>query len=311
MIKDVFNLKKNAWHSKLMNFTWGYTHRDFSHICPYFWLSILNVIMFPITFLIKNVIIGLGKLLGELLVKISDSLINYMDSRPDKWEKREIWEDRFIENLKKGDGLESFIKLDLDLKCNGKFNDIFNKIYHYRDSHRDLYAKILALREKYFAEQEKKKDQYHAEIKALTIKNKQKITKMVNIFKPIAVNIIYLAAGFSLAFVGLGLYELGILLYNVGVWIFNLHFNIDWNTFFLLIGVIIGVVISVVLLVVVLDFIRNKFNNCCECRQKLLNFFSYFKYLKYLGYPVYYVYKFFELLWVMLKDNCPAIKWED
>lgn len=311
MIKDVFNLKKNAWHSKLMKFTWGYTHRDFSHICPYFWLSILNVVIFPLTFLIKKVIVGIGGLIAILIIKMLKPLINYMESRPGKWEKLELWEDKFIEELKKGNGLESFAKLDLELRCNSKFNDVFQKIY-YRDSNKDLYAKIQALRIKYNDEQNKKENQYDAEIKALTIKNKQKITKMVNIVKPIAVNIIYLAAGFTLAFVGFGLYELGILLYHVGVWISNLKFGtIDWNTFFLVIGIAIGIGLSASLLYIVINYFYDKISNCCECRQKLLNFFSYFKYLKYLGYPVYWVYKFFELLWIMLKDNCPAINWED
>ena len=310
MIKEVFNLKKNAWHSKLMKFTWGYTHRDFSHICPYFWLSVLNVVMFPITFFIKTVVVGLGKLIGDLFVKIFGPLIIYVQNRPSKWERLEMWEEKFIEELKKGNGLESFARLDLELKCNTKFNDVFQKIY-YIDSNRDLYAKIQALREKYFDEREKKQYQYDAEIKALSIKNKQKITKMVNIVKPIAVNILYLAAGFTLAFVGLGLYELGILLYKLGVWILNLSFDIDWHTFFLAMGLLIGLGLAVILLVVIVSYFYNKITNCCECRQKLLNFFSYFKYLKYLGYPVYYVYKFFELLWIMLKDNCPAINWED
>ena len=248
------------------------------------------------------------KLLNQ--VKNSEDLsthpyLSYLDPVNNIWLKRDF----FMKSMFNSDGTRLLDKDGIPITI--KLGDIASVLTRTEDGVVEKHPRSLTVREKYFAEQEKKKDQYHAEIKALTIKNKQKITKMVNIFKPIAVNIIYLAAGFSLAFVGLGLYELGILLYNVGVWIFNLHFNIDWNTFFLLIGVIIGVVISVVLLVVVLDFIRNKFNNCCECRQKLLNFFSYFKYPKYLGYPVYYVYKFFELLWVMLKDNCPAIKWED
>lgn len=48
MFKDVFVLRKNAWHSRLMHYIWGLRYHDFSHICPYFWLSIFNVIISPI-----------------------------------------------------------------------------------------------------------------------------------------------------------------------------------------------------------------------------------------------------------------------
>lgn len=34
----------NAWHCRVMKYTWGWDDRDFSHMCPYFWLSIFNMI---------------------------------------------------------------------------------------------------------------------------------------------------------------------------------------------------------------------------------------------------------------------------
>lgn len=48
MFKDTFVLKKNAWHMKLMTYIWGLKHYHFSHLCPYFWLSIFNVIISPV-----------------------------------------------------------------------------------------------------------------------------------------------------------------------------------------------------------------------------------------------------------------------
>lgn len=53
MIAEYFTLKKNSWHVKLMKEIWGYTHRDFPNMCPYFWLSIFNVLISPIYFLSK------------------------------------------------------------------------------------------------------------------------------------------------------------------------------------------------------------------------------------------------------------------
>jgi hypothetical protein len=48
MIKDIFKLKKQSWHIYLMEFLWGLTHQNFPNMCPYFWLSVANVIIAPV-----------------------------------------------------------------------------------------------------------------------------------------------------------------------------------------------------------------------------------------------------------------------
>lgn len=52
MIKDVFTLKKGSYLIWLMKYIWRLDYRDFSHMCPFFWLSILNhfaiLVVFPI-----------------------------------------------------------------------------------------------------------------------------------------------------------------------------------------------------------------------------------------------------------------------
>lgn len=54
MFKDVFVLKKNAYHARMMKYIWGLNHYDFSHICPYWWLSVFNHIVFLPVFTVKE-----------------------------------------------------------------------------------------------------------------------------------------------------------------------------------------------------------------------------------------------------------------
>lgn len=60
MIKDVFKFKKDSWHMKLMTFIWGFEYYEFRNMCPYFWLSVFNVvvgisIIIPGKYLVKGI----------------------------------------------------------------------------------------------------------------------------------------------------------------------------------------------------------------------------------------------------------------
>lgn len=304
MIKEIFVLKKNAWHSKLMKFIWGYSHYDFSHICPYFWLSVLNVVIFIPICIIK----GLKGVFNFVFAGLGNTIENIADNVADKKRDNKYnWKQVTIENIRNGINLEYYAKLNLDRSCNRKYARLINDLYH-DDSFAEILAKIQKLREEYELAEEQRQLKYQNELKAITIKNKAKITKIVNIVKPISLYILYLLAGFTLAFVGFGLYELGILLYNIGVWFANLPFStICWSDVF----VVISSVFGVIFLIIGLIYLVSKYEDCCECQDRVKKFFSYFKYLIYLGYPIYLIYKFFELLVIMLKDNCPAIDWKD
>jgi hypothetical protein len=53
----IFTLKKDAWHAKLMKYIWNLDHTDFTHMCPYFWLSIANFFIFSwAVFIITNIV---------------------------------------------------------------------------------------------------------------------------------------------------------------------------------------------------------------------------------------------------------------
>jgi hypothetical protein len=54
MIKDVFTLSKNSYHVKMMKYIWNLNYYDFSHMCPYWWLSVVNHIIFIPFFLVRE-----------------------------------------------------------------------------------------------------------------------------------------------------------------------------------------------------------------------------------------------------------------
>jgi hypothetical protein len=110
MFRDVFVLKKAAWHCRLMRYIWGLSHDDFSHICPYFWLSIFNVIvspvLLPIMFGFRSILPFIGKYTYKfsrwVFVGITETLDDW-GQRMDAYTQRqyEIWEQKHLEALRK------------------------------------------------------------------------------------------------------------------------------------------------------------------------------------------------------------------
>lgn len=49
-----------------MKFTWGVSEKSITNMCPFFWISIFNVIIFPITCVIK----GIKYLIMQILILI-------------------------------------------------------------------------------------------------------------------------------------------------------------------------------------------------------------------------------------------------
>lgn len=52
-----FTLNKNGWYVKLMMWTWGMSQKEamFTNMCPFFWLTILNILIIPITLVSKPI----------------------------------------------------------------------------------------------------------------------------------------------------------------------------------------------------------------------------------------------------------------
>lgn len=55
MFFDEVKLSKKSWHYKLMKLTWGQNTPNLWSFCPYFWLTIFNFIILPITLVIRGI----------------------------------------------------------------------------------------------------------------------------------------------------------------------------------------------------------------------------------------------------------------
>jgi uncharacterized membrane protein len=88
MIKDVFKLNPDAWHARYMEWIWDFHYTDFANMCPYFWLSVFNVVftLIPIIPLVKLIIYVVKKTIAffkkmneeqnaKLVEKIKEALV--------------------------------------------------------------------------------------------------------------------------------------------------------------------------------------------------------------------------------------------
>jgi len=181
MIKDVFVLSKNAWHSKLMKYIWNLNYRDYSHMCPYFWLSVFNVIAFVPVFIGKSVI-------GKIFTYSRSRFGDYLEKKEKQWALD------YIEKLKNDP--KELVKLSrLSTK---KYNDIlYYRNLNFSSLGSNFWKELYRLRDSYNDELSEKYEikSYRKEEKSLT--NKERINKLLKVVKPISKAILYIisAAG--------------------------------------------------------------------------------------------------------------------
>lgn len=76
---DTYRFNKNAWHFKFMKWCWGMEHEDITNMCPYFWSTILTMVIFPVLLLPLLIIKGVkgyAKWKAEKLIQRHESLTN-------------------------------------------------------------------------------------------------------------------------------------------------------------------------------------------------------------------------------------------
>ena len=47
-MKKLINFSESCWHYKLIRFTWDIDPKRFKNLCPYFWLTVASIILFPL-----------------------------------------------------------------------------------------------------------------------------------------------------------------------------------------------------------------------------------------------------------------------
>lgn len=316
MIKDKFIFNKNSYNVKLMKFTWGLNYYDFSHTCPYFWLSVFNhLFIIPILF-VKGVV-KLGKLIWKLFGYIAD-FFNFLGDKIS--EKQQNWYYTYYRRIKTNpEEQQKFICLDFSKKCNRKYSTWINDSYNYGSygmSEADDYDFLSWLYEQRNMSQNRRltyERNQESISRAASIKRKDKINKLLKIIKPITRVLLWIISGTIvivvtyLAFKGL----IG-LIHWFSTWKFN---SMGWKKFFHVLGQIglVAILLSVAAAIILLIIAGLK---------KLFCNFNCNKQMRIIGIPFVFILRIFSkiaktiyhlilLIIEIIKNNCPAIEWTD
>lgn len=278
MIKDTFQLKKNSWHSRLMKFSWNLYPNDFSHLCPYFWIVLGSVLLFPF--------MCFGKGFTFLIEKGMDMY--------DRWENEKVerWYGEYYYHLKSSkEELQKFIKMNLWGKGNKKYRMFFDKLHtndigywNSIDLHRKMYIKVSVY------------DNRYVQFKTEEQIRKSKIVRLNSIIKSVLrVSFFILALSLILLAIPYGYIFIVYLVHLTGSeWIHILKASLKWALFF---GCfVLGWNYTRIYKYFVSDYKRSKISNI-------------------LRSPFIFIWrkvvKLFGFLQAMIKEQCPAIRWID
>ena len=326
----------------LMEFLWGINHKNFPNMCPYFWLSVVNVILSPL--LIP--IIGTFKALRKLNERLVER------KKVKRTEEKETRIARYLSLIRKGElnaDIEKAIKYETDyysLSGNqrAKGNEIFSTIR--RSISREDSVKwidLLEQRRKSLEQvkdiarvEQRERDRAYNELINKKRKRKGKRRAVWNkITKPfrskytkqqligmwtVRIKFVFNVLKYALLIV---------LSAGVAWGLHWLYFNVspstwDWRGIGKALGavgigiLVVGAVIGIIALIrwIVLQL------NLYFTRKPIK--ITWLKYILYIFYPfiifkwiylgirwcLHQVRAFWRLLMSLKKDNCPAIEWE-
>ena len=275
MIKDVFELKKDNIFCKMLKYSWNVNYDDFSHMCPFFWLSIITVIILPVIVFIKIEIF-----LFVNIVKVLFKLIEWIAKIDSKYTEKV--HKRTIERIKSD---PEYVK-KLIKKWKYSSYNIPGYIKH-ADVDNDI-NKIMSGEYKKYSEQKKKKE----------LTNKEKINLIVKYALPIGRVILYII---GIIIIILGLY----IIYTFIDFLIHFHYRpIDWEIVLKVLKYI-GVSISLLAAIALIVFILRFLFNMVDLYIPNINIFKPFKWLwKGLCTIV-------QMIIQLYHNSCPAIKWKD
>lgn len=302
MFIESFKLKKDGWHMKLMNFIWGVTYKDFSHICPYWWSTLATVVFIvPLlawTFLKKGII---------YLAEKADDMVRA--SRDRKWERRQKEIDEFYEKIKSKDFFDKIVN-----SCDSKFKKFKDQMWDYNfsnkfDSHNEYYEfrnRFFDEREK-IEEQRKEKERTQEQLdRERQIKRKQTITKVLNVVKPILKVLFVIASITAAIFV---VYYAYIFI----SWLITLDYS--WAEFWKWDWVdIMATMLSTILYIGGLALFIYLFVKAIRFANKSSKTWCTPKWVKSIERGLIWfgtgVVTIWNIIVQMIKDNCPSIDWE-
>jgi hypothetical protein len=187
MFFDEVKLSKKSWHYKLMKFTWGQNTPNLWSFCPYFWLTIFNFFILPITLVIRSFQGFINFLDRKLYLEPYERFVKEKSEDPlfigaimeydysekklpsrSMFKKRDRWS--FIEDLEN----MLLTKWDIDYKYSEEYREkqreIYEKYWDYKAKKRQTNAEIESRKN---AEREMKRLEHLAKKR----ENRQKIEK--------------------------------------------------------------------------------------------------------------------------------------
>jgi len=318
MIKDVFVLKKNSWHTKLMKRIWGWDYYDFSNMCPYFWLTIVNVIISPFI-----ILFDVAKLIAT---KINNFIRPYLEAMAIAYEKRceekkERWYDKYLDRIDniliKENPTEQDFKLlekirDADWDKN---RDLFLLWRNKLDSEKKgmLNQRYYELQDSYY-EKKRQEDYKKQEIKTVKEKNnRQKIAEIL----PVAKLIVKGLGVVAILFVAFLLYKLAIIVIGWDWLTIIKKFGIGFGAAILILTALYLLYLTFKVLIKIIVKLWCVFGKYCvpceENRDKIGNGFESVG--KAFVYPFVKIGEGFRFMWdlavTLKRNNCPGIDWED
>lgn len=292
-MKESFTLNKSSWHIKMMEYIWNYTYSDFSYMCPYFWLSILNVFIFVPVLIVRS----LYKVTSWAFLGTVDIVVNFLEKSREK--KFVI----LLTSLKKNPELLTST-IEKTQKYRWEFLKYLSKHQVEYDSKFSLYWKLNEEYDRFFYRKRdekyrKESEKYRKKEKAQE-SNREKIIKIVNFIRPIALVLIY-TIGIIIAL---------IVIYAI-YWFIKFIIGlppIDWVVILHALTIIGEDIVIIILAVILVLSVR------WAVLKTFPKIFAPSKFWGVLGTPFVWFGKgivtLLEILVAMYHNNCPPIDWE-
>jgi hypothetical protein len=302
MFKDVFKLKKDSWYMWLMKYIWGLDYYNFSHVCPVFWITIINIVIFPFVAVVKLVLLPLRKLIKA----IDNSLDKKLDQR---YALKSKFREEFIDKIKRDpiilkDYITKLVQVGNDeLKKIPKiYKGLYDDIYYYSDT--EFRLKFDQLRDQIRLERNKLVKQKQQLEREAMIKRKNKIATIVKFTKPIGQGILIILSLLLIYLIGEGIY----LLYKMA----GKLSHKDLVNGLIAVGFILTVFVLAYGTTKLVSYVANKipvkeYDNTPFTE-------SHVSIWSQIGKPIIWLFKglvtLISLIGQMIKNNCPGIEWE-
>lgn len=75
-MEKMIKISPNAWHYKLIKYTFNVEGKELSNLCPYFWLLVASLFICPLAFIHKSIIMPIVDYSNTISTELSDKMYN-------------------------------------------------------------------------------------------------------------------------------------------------------------------------------------------------------------------------------------------